>query len=258
MHRGSAPGGCGTVFKLTPSGSGYTETVLHSFQAGNDGAIPVATLIADGRALYGTTQFGGGTTACKSASGTPGCGTVFKLTPSGSGYTESILYSFKGGTNDGSRPRSALLAVKLFNRPLSRLVGTTLNGGASGSGCSGTGCGTVFALDMHGNERVLHSFGVVSGDGLLPFNQNGLYTDTNGVLYGTTSQGGTARAFCGTVFKLTRSGTESILYSFKGARGSDGCEPRGSLTADAAGTLYGTTQAGGTHKQYGTVFKVSP
>jgi uncharacterized repeat protein (TIGR03803 family) len=256
---GSGLDGCGTAFKLTPSGSGYTETILHSFQGGNDGALPADTLIADRGALYGTTQYGGGSSACTAGSGRDGCGTVFKLTPSGSGYTESVVYSFKGGTSDGIRPRSTLLAVRSFISPGTMLIGTTLNGGASGSGCGGTGCGTVFALSMHGNERVLHSFGVVSGDGDLPFNQDGpLYTDTNGALYGTTEAGGTARAGCGTVFKLTRSGTERILYSFKGARGSDGCLPRGSLTADAAGTLYGTTAVGGTHKQPGIVFKVSP
>jgi uncharacterized repeat protein (TIGR03803 family) len=253
--------GCGTVFKLTPSGSGYTETILHSFQAGTDGAVPAGTLIADaGGALYGTTQYGGGTTTCTSASGTTGCGTVFKLTPSGSGYTESVLYSFKGGTSDGSNPRSALLALKSFHSP-PMFVGTTLHGGASGSGCGGVGCGTVFEISASGSERVLHSFGIASGDGLNPYNQNGLYSDTNGALYGTTSQGGTAPAGCGTVFKLTPSGTgytESVLYSFKGARRSDGCLPWGSLTADATGTLYGTTVTGGTRQNNGIIFKVSP
>jgi uncharacterized repeat protein (TIGR03803 family) len=251
--------GCGTAFKLTPSGSSYTETVLHSFQGGNDGAVPTATLIADASgALYGTTNDGGGAGACTSASGTTGCGTAFKLTPAGSSYTERVLYSFKGGTNDGSRPWSALLAVKSLKSPL-MLVGTTEQGG--GSGCGGPGCGTVFAVSTSGSERVLHSFGVVPGDGRLPYNMNGLYTDTSGALYGTTYLGDTARAGCGTAFKLTPSGsgyTESVLYSFKGARRSDGCRPFGSLTADAAGTLYGTTSSGGTRKNYGIVFKVSP
>jgi uncharacterized repeat protein (TIGR03803 family) len=187
---GSGVTGCGTVFKLTPSGTGYTETILHSFQAGSDGALPADALIADaGGALYGTTQYGGGTTGCTSASGTTGCGTVFKLTPSGSGYTETVLFSFKGGTNDGSRPRSALLAVK-SNGVLPRimLVGTTVNGG--GSGCNGAGCGTVFAVSTSGIERVLHSFSDVSGDGRLPFDENGLHADNNGALYGATELGG--------------------------------------------------------------------
>jgi uncharacterized repeat protein (TIGR03803 family) len=254
----SAPGGCGTVFKLTPSGSNYTETVLHSFQGGSDGALPADTLIADASsALYGTTQYGGGTTACTSPSGTTGCGTVFKLTPLGTGYSESILYSFKGGINDGSRPRSALLR----RRSTGKLYGSTLNGGGSGSACGGSGCGTVFEVTTSGKERVLHSFGVASGDGLLPYDQNGLYADKNGDLYGTTSAGGTAKCACGTVFKLTSSAhnyTETVLYSFNGARRNDGSLPRGSLAVDAAGTLYGTTYLGGTRKNYGIVFKVSP
>jgi uncharacterized repeat protein (TIGR03803 family) len=250
--------GCGTVFKLTPSGSGYTESILYSFQGGNDGIRPVGTLIADAHgALYGTTEYGGGVSACTSGSGNPGCGTVFKLTPSGSGYTETVLYRFQGGTTDGSVPRSGLLSGTGSNNRT--LYGVTVRGGASSAG-------TVYRLTSSGfgryTESVLYSFNGKSG--YSPYNENGLYlgrcqSSRNArCLYGTTGFGGTGKCFCGTVFKLTLSGAEKVLYSFKGGRRSDGSDPRGSLVADAAGTLYGTTFGGGLRQGYGIIFKVSP
>lgn len=118
--------GNGTVFKLTPSGRGYTESVLYAFRGGNDGAEPFAGLIADKRgALYGTTAFTGVIS---------GDGSVFKLTPSGNGYTESILYHFQGSPNDGAYPDASLIADEN-----GALYGTTSAGGAAG-------IGTVFRL----------------------------------------------------------------------------------------------------------------
>jgi uncharacterized repeat protein (TIGR03803 family) len=253
--------GCGTVFKLTPSGTGYTETVLYGFQAGSDGIGPRGTLIADAKgALYGTTEYGGGVTACTSGSGNAGCGTVFKLTPAGSGYTESVLYRFQGGTSDGSLPRSALVADK----PRGSLYGATVRGGASNDG-------TVYKLTPSGSgytEHVIYSFNGKSGAD--PYDENGLYLGNNlsctthlgrTCLYGTTAFGGTGNCHCGTVFKLTSTSggsTETVLYSFTGSRRSDGADPRGSVVADPAGKLYGTTVGGGLRKGYGIVFKVSP
>jgi uncharacterized repeat protein (TIGR03803 family) len=254
---GSGVTGCGTVFKLTPSGSTYTETILHSFQAGSDGIGPRGTLIADTHgALYGTTEYGGGVSACTSGSGNAGCGTVFKLTPAGSGYTETVLYRFQGGTTDGWLPRSALLFGT--GSDSGSLYGVTVHGGTSGAG-------TVYKLTTKGfgyTESVIHSFN--GTDGYFPFDENGLYfgkcqSSRNArCLYGTTGFGGSAKCFCGTVFKLNLSGAEKVLYSFKGGRRSDGSDPRGSLVADAAGTLYGTTFGGGLRQGYGIIFKVSP
>ncbi len=245
----SYTGGCGTVFKLTPSSSGFTESVLYSFQGGNDGAYPGASLIADGTgALYGTTQYGG--SSCAPPSGGPGCGTVFKLAPSGSGYSESILYSFLGGY-DGAVPRSALFAGHN-----GALIGTTSRGGA-GSGHSNHG--TVYELRPSGSgysESFLFTFD--SADGAFPYDENGLYADSDGNLYGTTALGDKC---CGVVFKLAPSGsgyTESRYYVFPTGR-HGGLQPLGSLVADSSGALYGTTRYGGRgHKNYGTVFKISP
>ena len=255
--------GCGTVFKLTPSPSGYTETILHSFQGGEDGALPADSLIADSSGnLYGTTQFGGGTTNCApSPSGTPGCGVVFEVTPAG---YETILYQFQGAPKDGGNPRAALLAGEggIF-------YGLTKNGGAA-TQCA-KGCGTAFELTRSGShytENVVHSFGIHAGDGVGPWDQNGLYADAKGNLYGTTELGGRAKCACGTVFKLRRPlhYKETLLYAFKGARTGDGSEPHDSLTADAGGELWGTTTFGGSSActppfggpGCGVIFKVTP
>jgi uncharacterized repeat protein (TIGR03803 family) len=171
----------GTVFKLTPNGSGgYTESLLHSFGTGTDGQLPSAGLTLDSSgALYGTTFHGG----------TNGDGTVFKLTPNGSGgYTESLLYSFAGGT-DGQFPDASLTLDSS-----GALYGTTVSGGTNGTG-------TVFKLTPNGSggytESLLHSF-AGGTDGQHPVAS--LTLDSSGALYGTTIYGGTNGK--GTVFRI--------------------------------------------------------
>jgi uncharacterized repeat protein (TIGR03803 family) len=203
------------------TGSGYKS--LYKFTGGADGGKPVGTnLIEIQGALYGSTSSGGAN----------GVGTIFKITSAGK---ETVVYSFKGGT-DGSGPRGGLIDVN------GTLYGTTRYGGASGSGCGGSGCGTIFSASTTGTESVLHSFGIASNDGLNPY--VGLI-DVKGTLYGTTLIGGGSGcggAGCGTVYKVTTSGKEGVLYSFAG--GSDGETPNASLIA-VNGTLYGTTEIGG-------------
>ena len=196
--------GCGTVFKLTPSEQHgkmtWTESVLYNFKgAPSDSGFPYARLIF-GRegALYGTTYFGGSGN-CSPSGAPPGCGTVFKLTPPAPGqtiWTESVLYSFKGGT-DGVNPVAGVIGDAN-----GALYGTTLNGGIGG---------TVFKLTPPApgqtiwTEGVLYSF--ESGtDGNGP--AGGLIADTEGALYGTTYSGGSSTNCannngCGTVFKLS-------------------------------------------------------
>jgi hypothetical protein len=99
-----------------------------SAQGGSDGALPLGDLINVGGALYGTTQYGGGSTGC---SGGAGCGTVFKVTAKG--------VAFKGGS-DGANPQDRLINVG------GTLYGTTYGGGATGTGCAAGGCGTVFKV----------------------------------------------------------------------------------------------------------------
>jgi uncharacterized repeat protein (TIGR03803 family) len=236
-HGGGAYGS-GTVFKLTPTEAGWTETILHSFGNGTDGAYPVAGLILDKKGnLYGMTP-AGGAYVC----GSEGCGTVFKLTPSG---TETILYNFENNGTDGNTPWAGLVMDAKGN-----LYGTTQEGGVYG-------IGTVFKLTPSRSETILYSFGATGTDGFFP--QAGLVLDTQGNLYGATPAGGAYNL--GTVFKLTPSGTETILHSFED-NGTDGYAPNGGLVRDNTGNLYGMTTGGGdggdNGKGKGTVYRVTP
>jgi uncharacterized repeat protein (TIGR03803 family) len=223
-----APYGCGVVFKVDTTG---TETVLHTFTgSGGDGGNPVAGLVRDAAGnLYGTTRWYGAS----------GDGTVFNVDRTGK---ETVLYSFTGG--DGSTPYAGLVRDAAGN-----LYGTTLDGG-------GSGYGTVFKLDKSGKETVLHSFAGPPADGAYPF--AGLVRDAKGNLYGTTGSGGPFD--WGTVFKLDKTGKESVLHSFTGA--ADGGSPWSGLVRDARGNLYGTTSQGGSTgcegSGCGVVFKLTP
>jgi uncharacterized repeat protein (TIGR03803 family) len=223
--------GPGTVFTVTIGGS---EKVIHVFGSGTDGIYPRADLTDVNGTLYGTTE-NGGTGQCKIINRTVSCGTVFKITTTGS---ESVLYSFGAGT-DGRFPQAGLTNVN------GALYGTTSEGGTHSRG-------TVFKITTSGAENVLYSF-AGGTDGWLP---QAALTNVNGTLYGTTTEGGAGCGYssgCGTVFKITTSGAESVLYSFKG--GADGWLPQADLT-NVNGTLYGTTYAGGT-SNLGTVFKIT-
>lgn len=175
---------CGVVFEIGPSGQ---ETVLYRFMGGSDGETPAAGLVRDSTGnLYGTTLYGGGT-----CSNVFGCGTVFKLDPSG---IETVLYRFSGG-HDGSHPLGGLVRDRFGN-----LYGTTLNGGDFRQGI---GSGVVFQITAAG-ERVLYTF-KYGPDGSTP--SGTLVRDASGNLYGMASEGGevTGCEFaggCGVVFEL--------------------------------------------------------
>ena len=225
--------GCGTIFEVLPSG---TEQVIHSFQGPPDGQRPYAGLIDLSGTLYGTTGYGG-TGACKYID-EMGCGTVFAI----SDGVERIVYSFKGG-KDGLDPYGSVIHVK------GTLYGTTSQGGASGNG-------TVFEVSTAGVARVLYSFkGGKDGSGPL-----GSLVNVKGMLYGATSAGGgsgCSMSGCGTIFTVSTSGAEHVLYRFKGGR--DGAYPYAGLV-NFDGTLYGTTFFGGRlgcSASCGTIFKVS-
>jgi uncharacterized repeat protein (TIGR03803 family) len=121
---GGSRANAGTVFQLTPPAQGgpWTETPIHKFAGGRDGAYPLAGVITDRQGnLYGTTSGGGAS----------GNGTVFKLTPPaapGASWTETILHSFAGGS-DGSGPGAGLIFGKG-----GALYSTTAGGGALGKG----------------------------------------------------------------------------------------------------------------------------
>jgi uncharacterized repeat protein (TIGR03803 family) len=272
--------GVGTVFKVSKTGK---ETVLHSFAGGTaDGCYPFGGLLQDAAGnLYGTTE------VC----GASGVGTVFKLSKAGK---ETILHSFAGGTSDGEYPSFTNLLMDtegnfygiaeqggtynvgvvyrlgkggkltvlhsfggtndgcdVFGTPamdsLGNLYGTA-------NACGSAHVGVVWKVGKNGKETVLHTFAGGSSDGAEPI--AGLIMDAAGNLYGDTYQGGSANL--GTVYKLNKKGTLTLLHTFTG---SDGSYPYSGLVRDAAGNLYGTTLYGGSGQSCrngcGTVWQIT-
>jgi len=227
----------GTVFKVT---SGGTLTTLYSFcsQANcADGAYPYDGVIraTDGK-FYGTVAVGG------NANCNNGCGTVFKITSSG---TYTLLHSFTYA--DGANPQAGLVQASDGN-----FYGTTAGGGSSN--CS-TGCGTVFKMTAAGSVTSLYSFCEQTNcpDGSVPL--AGLAQAMNGNLYGTTQVGGTSNS--GVIFQVTPSGAVTTAYKFCSVTNcTDGQTPEGALILATDGNLYGATAEGGAN-QKGTVFRFS-
>jgi uncharacterized repeat protein (TIGR03803 family) len=283
--------GDGTIFEVERSSKKYTEKVVHAFYAGKDGASPWAALLADSSgALYTTTGNGGpaddgavvklvgkresvryafkggddgaypvdhltigtngtlyGTTE---AGGASGVGTAFGLATGK--HAERVLYSFKS-SGDGQSPHGSLLPDAS-----GALYGTTTQGGTAGAG-------TAFKLTPSGAKyREAYLFSFSGANGAIP--NAGFIADASGALYSTATWGGSGSCYygfspyegCGVIFKLSPKGsgyTESTLYDFQNA--GDGAGPNGDLLLGAGGTLYGTTQYGGTNGK-GTVFALAP
>ncbi|MGC1381703.1 MAG: choice-of-anchor tandem repeat GloVer-containing protein [Candidatus Baltobacteraceae bacterium] len=212
--------------------SGYRA--LYSFGKNYpDGALPASKLLYFQGRFYGTTSGGG------DASGNCRCGAVYSITPSGD---EKMVYAFQGRP-DGFVPMGDLAMLN------GSLFGTTMYGGKGGvHKCFGdqSGCGIVYKIDPSGRESTLYAFSG-GADGANP--AGGLLV-SNRKLYGTTT-GGTVGH--GTVFTMGLSGTQHVLYNFKGIP-SDGSYPVGTLV-DFNGNFYGVTELGGAYN-VGTVFQV--
>jgi uncharacterized repeat protein (TIGR03803 family) len=225
----NCPNGCGTVFKISPSG---TLTTLHTF-SGADGGQPYGNLVqaADGT-FYGTTSF------------VPG--TVFRITSTGIFTT---LYNFCSQPNcaDGDQPDGGLVQAADGN-----FYGTTLFGGT-------TGAGTIFKITPGGALTTLHDFCIYSScsDGKQP--HEALVQATDGNLYGTTYSGGILSGQYGTLFKVTLAGSFTTLYQFCSQLNcTDGTYPRTTMLQATDGNFYGTTSSGGTGGGgQGTVFRLS-
>jgi uncharacterized repeat protein (TIGR03803 family) len=262
--------GAGTVFKVGTSGG---LTTLHYFTGSSDGGYPQAALVQGSDSNYYGTTSGGGTSVQ---------GTIFIVTPSGEFMPE---YSFTGGAN-GSNPKAGLVqgTSGLF-------YGTTYSGGASNAGAifsysiangltalynftggedganpqgalvegtdgnmygttfdGGYGFGTVFRITTNGVLTVLWIFGDGS-DGGNP--AAGLILGQDGNFYGTTTTGGSSGT--GTIFKITKNGDLTTLYSFTG--GNDGAVPLGALLQASATNFLGTTSAAGAYS-LGTIFNL--
>ena len=231
----------GWLFKMTPSGN---LTTLYNFCSQPncaDGDQPFAGLIeaTDGN-FYGTTAEGGAS----------GCGTIFKMTPQG---TVTTLHSFD--FTDGAYPFAPLLQASDGN-----LYGITTFGGANNAG-------TIFKTTLSGALTTIYNFcslpGCADGQYYFAAVNTSLVQATDGNVYGTTTGGGLSPLNCGsngcgTIFKLTLSGTFSTLYKFcSQSNCADGYTPQAGLVQATDGNFYGTTTVGGANS-VGTVFQISP
>jgi len=269
--------GQGTVFEISPDGNGgWKETVLYAFSGEADGGEPVSPVMFDSQGnLYGTAQNGGA----------HNYGVVFKLTPTGKTWTETVLYSFAGGS-DGENPEAGLIMDSQGNLygtsdlcafELSPSGGSwTLQaiyelGGGTRAALTMDPAGNLFGVNYFSDvfeispngsggwkpATIIHTFTGASGDGYYP--EGTPVLDKAGNLYGTTTNGGASNS--GTVYELSPGSggawSEQILHSFGGST-SDGEEPWAGVVLDAAGNIYGTTPF--SHPDYtaGIVFELMP
>ena len=232
--------GCGTAYRVVPPTSAcksalcsWNETVLHSFQGGNDGIYPYAGLVFDqaGNAYGDTTSGGSGLN-----------GTVFQLTPQQGQWTETILHNFTGIGQDGVFPGHELIFDSAGN-----LYGT--------AGGSSSHDGVVFELAKSGSNWTTSTLYQFQG-GTLGAGPIGIVLDRSGNLYGGTNSGGDAGYCCaGTIWELSPSGggwNFNLQFDLAGNGG-----PWDNVVMDSSGNLYGTTAGDGAYG-YGNVYKVSP
>ncbi len=262
--------GCGTVFELARTASGWVIVPLYVFQGGDDGSYPQANLtIGPDGALYGTTTdvaqgdmpSGGGHWYLPADNCFAGCGTVFKLTPpphpspnAVGNWEKTILYRFRGYPDAEQPDRSGVTFDQAGNIYL-----TTKWGGQEHWGAA-----VRLAPSTNGwFETVIHSFGP-SNDGGAP--TSGVCLDSAGNLYGTTITGDRWDTpvgkvspddwGAGMVFQLKPSGVQWSEVSLHNFRGSDGASPESVLIFDRQGNLFGTT--GGYPAPQATAFMLQP
>src|SRR5882672_4615435 len=228
---------CATMFK--GSASAATEKVLWSFTGTTDGSQPDAGLTpGPNGSFYGSTFYGG----------TANQGVIYQLIPSSSGWTETVLYNFQGGKNDGANPFGTLALDAVGN-----IYGTTASGRRGHGVAHGPGLGVVYELSPSSGgwkETIIHFFYHTPSSGLV--------MDSKGNLYGETGGGGASNA--GTVFQMKPTSTGWIyqpIYEFAGATNNDGDYPWGGVIFDPKGNLYGVTIQGGT-AYIGSVFELKP
>jgi len=216
----------GTAFELTPSGGGYTESILHNFGSGTDGEEPYAGVVLDTAGnVYGTTYGGGTGTECGG-----GCGTVYQLMPSNGGWLENVLVNFD--VANGFYPIGGLIIDDSGN-----LYATTFGGGQNDGG------GVVYKLAPSGGGftySALYTFSSRSPCG----SAGSVAMDAAGDLFGVCYEGGAQAE--GWIFELTNCSPQGCsvvdLHDFSG---SDGAYPYGGPVLDANGNLYGTASGGG-------------
>jgi uncharacterized repeat protein (TIGR03803 family) len=235
---GCGGSGCGTVYKLSRSGGGWALSASYVFQGADDGGAPVGVTLDGAGNLYGAaTNYGA-----------HNLGTIFLLTPDGSGFSETTLHAFQE-LSDGEYPASALTFDSAGN-----LYGNT-EGGPDSSGVvfemtpSGGGWNFVSLAQL----PLLYAIGPIGAP---------MAIDPDGNLLGTISSEG---YFEGAVFEITSGGGTwilDILHSFTGS--TDGAEPFSNVVFDSAGNLYGTASVGGSRsgpcagEGCGVVWEIAP
>lgn len=249
--------------------SGQQYKVLYNFGSGsNDGIIPLYNPVMDKAGnLYGVTQAGGAPGTCFG-----GCGIVWELSPNGSAWSETILYTFcEGGSGfdcpDGGSPNGLIIDSA------GNLFGTTTSGGSGYDGGEGVAfeLSPPSALGGTWTYTVLYNFcsiwiNHVCDDGAGPY--GALTTDAAGNLYGTTISGGAnGGGYGGLVFELSSGASgwsETILYNFCALQYcADSSNPEQGVTFDKHGNLYGTTTVSGYGSDEcsvtcGALFELSP
>jgi uncharacterized repeat protein (TIGR03803 family) len=244
--------GNGDVFRLTPNGTGWSFTVLHSFCAHTgcpDGSEGISGLTYAGQSsgqpwdqaspLYGTTISGGHF----------GNGVVFQLVHNGTAWDESVLHSFQ----TSNYPNTPMLDSA------GNLYGAALTGGKFGYGI-------LYKLAQGTNRQtILHNFCSERNcaDGENPGGR--LVMDTVGNLFGTAQAGGAysnsaicnGDHSCGVIYEYARDGTFSVRYNFCAAANcTDGAEPIGGLTLDSSGRFFGLAASGGLGHNDGVAFSL--
>ncbi len=249
-----------TGILAVPAAQAQTFTVLHNFTGGSDGANPLDGLTIDRNGnLYGTASAGGNQAyGCTGSYGTTGCGAVFELARSGTGWILRALYDFQGGNDSGNPGYGVVFG------PDGALYGLTNGGG----GCNNYYvCGNVFrlaplptrcpAFTCSWVETILHPF-TGQPDGSLPSSR--VTFDSAGNMYGLTFFGGLYNG--GAVYELSRNGAgwiENVIYSFNiNGSNSEGF-PGGQLAIDAAGNLYSSAECNvNMGCFYGEVWELQP
>jgi hypothetical protein len=242
---GTAVGGNGSVFELSPaSGGGWTVTTLYEFPGATGPYYPEGIVMDSSGNIF---------VACTSG---PGEGSIAELSPNGAGgYTEKTIFEFNG--TNGREPLGVLVLDSAGN-----IYGTTNTGGQCAA--ESVGCGLAYQLTQQAGgkwkENILYRFGASTDDGQFPI--SGLAFDSKGNLYGTTAGGGltgcpNANEYCGTVFELAHTAKgwkEKVLYRLTIFQGE---YPWGVPVLDGDGNLYATAYEGGP-AYYGTVFALNP
>ena len=226
----------GAVFELSPSIGGWTENILYSFTGGADGGGPTDIIVGKDGNLYGMAAGGGSI----------GLGVVFELTPSGSDWSESVLYNIPFGEGVGSNPHS------LIQDSAGNLYGIYQY-----AGCCDNPTGVIFMLSPAGGNWVFtelhHGNDQLPGDDVFL----NMTIDTGGNLLGTekSDSGCMNDVAYASIFELTQSGG-GWQFNYLKEWGLTVWLPSGSLATDGLGDLYGTTQWCGAHNA-GAVWKLS-